>query len=85
MAKNVRTVGDNDSFVTLMLVAQEYPEIRNTLAAILSQPSSRRKYELHKMIERMKAQDADDDFVAAIDALLDDRVADTAFELIREK
>lgn len=85
MPENAKTVGDNQSFVTLMLVAQEEPEVRDTLAAILGQPSSRRKYELHKLIGNMKAQGADADFVSAIEALLDDQVADTAYELIREK
>lgn len=85
MPKNVKTVGDNDSFVTLMLVAQEYPEIRNTLVALLVQPSSRRKYELQKLIASIRAQGAAADFVLAMTALLDDQVADDAYELIREK
>lgn len=83
MPRKARTVGDNDSFVTLMLVAQEDPEVRSTLLSILGQPSSRRKYELHKLIGRMKEQGAEADFVLAMDSLLDDQVADTAYELIR--
>jgi hypothetical protein len=85
MPENAETAGDNHSFVTLMLVAQEEPEIRDTLAAILCQPSARRKYELHKLIGSMKAQGADADFVSAIEALLDDQVAETAYELVRVK
>lgn len=85
MSEDINTVGDNESFVTLMLIAQEDPETKDTLAAILQQPSSRRKYELSKLIVRMKEQGAPDDFVLAIDALLDDQVAETAYELIREK
>jgi hypothetical protein len=85
MPENAKTVGDNQSFVTLMLVAQEEPEVRDTLATILGQPPSRRKYELHKLIGSMKAQGSDADFVSAIEALLDDKVADTAYGLIREK
>ena len=83
MLKKVTTVGDNDTFVTLMRVAQEDSEIREVLDAILGQPSLRRKYELSRLIERMKAQGAPADFVLAIDALLDDQVADKAYEMIQ--
>lgn len=85
MPENAETVGDNPSFVTLMLVAEEDAQVRDTLAAILGQPSSRRRYELHKLIGSMKAQGADNDFVSAMEALLDDQVADTAYGLLRVK
>lgn len=84
MLKKVTTVGDNGTFVTLMLVAREDPEIRETLAAILGQPSPQRKSLLNKLIERMRAQGAPSDFIMAMDALLDDDVSDRAYELVQE-
>lgn len=84
MFRKVTTVGDNATFVNLMLVAREDPEVRETLAVILGQPSLHRKSLLNSLIERMRAQGAPSDFVLAVDALLDDAVAEKASELIRE-
>ncbi len=85
MFNRVKSVGDNRSFVTLILVAQEDEEIRKSLTVILGQQPARRKYELNKLILNMKAQSAPDDFVLAIDALLDDQVADAVYKVIREQ
>ena len=84
MRKKVVTVGDRESFVTFMRVAQEDPEVRKTLAAILGQPSFHRKSLLNTLVQRMKMQGAPPDLVFAVGALLDDEVAKKANELIQK-
>lgn len=81
--KSHRTkVSDNETFVTLIQLAQEDEGIRRTLIAILSQDEFNRKSMLNTLIQEMKLKSAPADFVGAIGALLDDDVARKASEMI---
>jgi len=71
-----KTVADNETFVTLIRVAREEPEVRKTLAAILGQPAFHRKSLLNSLIEEMRLKGAPVAFVSALGALLDDGVAE---------
>jgi len=82
MRSRQKSVGDNETFVTLIRVAQEDPEVRKTLAGILGQSPFHRKSLLNTLIQEMKLKGAPADFVFAIGALLDEAVAQQAAELI---
>jgi hypothetical protein len=81
-SKRRKSVGDNDAFVTLVRVAQDDPEIRATLAAILRQPPFHRKSLINTLIQDMKAQGAPRNLTSAIAELLDDAVAEKVAEAI---
>jgi len=83
MKKNGKTLGENDVFVTLIRVAQEDADVRRTLMGLLQQPSFHRRSLLNTLIDAMKLQGAPADFVAAVAALLDDRVAEKAAQMIK--
>ena len=80
---NDRTVGDNETFVTLMRVAQEDQAIQSTLATILALESFQRKSMLNTLLGDMKLKGAPPEFLAALESLLDDAVAQRAAELIK--
>ncbi len=82
--KSYGTVGDNESFVTLIRVAREDDAVRKTLQAILAQPAFHRKSMLHMLISDMQRKSASQGFILAISCLLDDDVAAKAKEAIHE-
>ena len=82
--KRQRSVADNDTFVTLLRVAQEDTEIRSQLVAILQQPPFHRQSLLNTFVSDMTLQSAPKDFVQAIAALLDEEVAAKALELLKK-
>lgn len=77
-----RTVGDNDAFVTLVRVAQDDPEIRQTLVVLLGQPPFHRKSLLNTLLQDMRAQGAPKYLTSAMAELLDDDVAEKVAEEI---
>ena len=80
--KKSKSVGRNETFVTLIRVAREDKEIGNQLVGILMQSSFHRKSLLNDMINEMRFRSAPVEFVNAIACLLDDAVAAKAKELI---
>ncbi|TAN41806.1 MAG: hypothetical protein EPN22_14165 [Nitrospirae bacterium] len=76
--------GVNDTFVTLIRVAQEDDGVRKTLMTILSLPPFHRKSMLNTMINEMKMKSSPADFVAAIACLLDDEIAERAIGVLKE-
>jgi hypothetical protein len=80
--KRTKSVGDNDAFVTLIRVAQDDPEIHQTLMAILRQPPFHRKSLLNTLLQDMRAQGAPKNLISAIAELLDDAVAEKVAEAI---
>ena len=79
---NNQPVGDNETFVTLMRVAQEEPEVGKILRAILDQPPFHRRSMLNSLVQDMAMKGADRDFVLAVECLLDDDVAAKAVEFL---
>jgi hypothetical protein len=82
--KKSRTVGDNETFVNLMRVAREDPDIRRVILNILTQSSFNRHSMLNTLIAELKLKSAPDDFIEAFASLLDDEVARRASELLKE-
>ena len=80
--KQDNTVGDNETFVTLIQLAREDPQVGQTLRSILAQPPLQRKALVKALVDDMSRQSAPADFVQAIAALLDDEVARKAAEII---
>ncbi len=73
-----------EPFVTLIQVAQESPDIRNTLLAILQEDEFHRTSMINTLMEEMRYKGAPDALITAIAGLLDHRVAQKASELLLE-
>ena len=76
------TVGDNHTFLTLLVAAREDPELSRTLLAVLSLPSFQRKSLLNSIIQEMTLRSEEADLIAAVAALRDDGVAAKAAEVL---
>ena len=72
----------NETFVRLIQVAREDPEIREQLLSILSLDKFNRKSALHSFLEKMRFMKAPEEFLSAIACFLDDQVAEKALELL---
>lgn len=77
-----RTVGEIDSFITMLLVACENEMVHDRLESLLSLPDSRRQGELNAWVTDLLVARAPGDFITAIACLLDNQVAEKAYEVI---
>ena len=77
-----RSVAEIDSFITMLRVACEDREINDRLAKLLSLPDPKRQAVLHAWVSDLLIAQAPRDFTAAIACLLDDKVAEKAYEVI---
>ena len=75
-------LSDNDTFVTLVRVAREDPEIGKRLVSILALDDFNRRSALNTWIEQMRYQQAPSAFVSAVAALIDDDIARKVLEMI---
>ena len=82
--KTKPSVGENETFVTLMRVAKEDAEIKKQLLTILSQNRFNRASILNSYVEDLRLQKAPKEFISAIACLLDDRIAAKALEILNE-
>lgn len=73
-----------EPFVTLMQLAQEDREIKETLMAILSKDEFNRTSILNTYIEEMQLKGAPKSFISAIACLLDEGVAQKAYTVLQE-
>ena len=73
-----------EPFVTLIQVAKETPDIRNTLLSILQEDEFNRFSMINTLVEEMRYKGAPDALITAMASLLDDRVARKALELLKE-
>ena len=80
--KKTRFAGKNDAFVTLVRVARENPEIGRQLQTLLSLERFHRKSALNTYLEQLWRKQAPPEFIAAIEVLLDDKVADRLSDLL---
>ena len=81
-SSKTKTVGDEDVFISLLRVACDDRAINDTLEKLLSLPDDRRQALVHDWVSELLVNDAPKDFVRAIACLLDDRVAEKAYEVI---
>jgi hypothetical protein len=77
-----RSVGEIDSFITMLLAACDNRMVHDKLEALLSMPDRRRQAIVHSWVNDLLIQQAPRDFVAAIACLKDDAVAEKAYEVI---
>ena len=77
-----RSVGEIDSFITMLLAACENRMVHDKLEALLSMPDRRRQAIVHAWVNDLLIAQAPQDFIAAIACLKDDAVAEKAYEVI---
>jgi hypothetical protein len=77
-----KTVGEIDGFVTMLLAACDNKGMNEQLGKILSLPDNERQNLVHTWVSDLLIAQAPKDFIAAIACLLDDRVAEKAYEVI---
>ncbi|MBF0529984.1 MAG: hypothetical protein HQK55_12085 [Deltaproteobacteria bacterium] len=78
-------VSEQKSFVVLMKVAQEDPQIAQTLISLLKLQNIHRKSLLNSWILDLRLKKAPNDFIEALVCLTDDRVAGQALGLLEGK
>jgi hypothetical protein len=77
-----KTVAEIDSFITMLLTACEDETVHARLEALLSLPDRNRQDTVHSWVNDLLIAEAPKDFIAAIACLLDDKVAEKAYEVI---
>ena len=77
-----RTYADVPSFITMLIVACEDATINSTLQKLLSLPDQTRKAAIHNLVERLRTEKAAQQLIEAIACLLDDDVAEKAYQAI---
>jgi len=82
MIAKPRTYGDVDGFIDMLLAACEDREMNETLEILLSQPDDARRGMVHRLLEHCRERKAPQKLVEAIGCLLDDAVAERAYEVI---
>jgi hypothetical protein len=77
-----RTVGDIETFITMLRSACSDRAVYERLERLLSLPDTERRGVVHAWISDLLIAGAPTDFVQAVGCLLDDRVAERAYEEI---
>ena len=72
-----------EPFITLMQVAADSPDIRNTLLSILEKDEFHRSSMINTLLEEMRHKGAPEALITAIADLLDRHVAHKAYELLK--
>ena len=85
MPNRVKTqsVGDIESFVSLIRAACENNQIGSTLEAILVMPKMRRRAFINGLMNDLLIERAPTELLEALACLTDDAVAEKAYEVIR--
>lgn len=81
-ASSPASVGDIESFITLLRSACSDDDVYARLERLLSLPDDKRRALVQKWVADLVVQRAPPDFVRAIACLLDDQVAEKAYEVI---
>ena len=77
-----KTVGEIDSFVTMLRVACDDRIVYQRLERLLSLPDETRQALVHAWVNDLLIAEAPSDFIQAIACLSDDRIAEKAYEVI---
>jgi hypothetical protein len=77
-----RSVGEIDTFITMLTTACADASVHARLEKLLSMPDRTRQDVVHAWVRDLLVAEAPRDFVQAIACLLDDRVAEKAYEVI---
>jgi hypothetical protein len=81
-ARAPRSIGDIDTFITMLTTACADAAVHARLEKLLSMPDRKRQEVVHAWVRDLLVAEAPRDFVQAIACLLDDRVAEKAYEVI---
>lgn len=78
----LRSVADIEGFVGLLKAACEDPQINATLERLLAMPDPQRRGVVHSWVSDLIIAEAPREFIAAVGCLIDDAVAEKAYEII---
>lgn len=76
------TYGDVDGFVAMLMAACEDAVMHESLKLLLSQPDDRRRLAVRFLLDRFRCAGAPKSLQDAFVCLLDDGVAERAYEII---
>lgn len=82
MKPEPHTYGEVDGFIDMLLAACEDKEMNQTLEILLAQPNEARRGMVHRLLDHCHERRAPKKLVEAIGCLLDDAVAEKAYEVI---
>jgi hypothetical protein len=77
-----RTVAEVEGFVNLLRAACDNAKISATLERLLSMPDEKRRGVVHAWVTDLLIEQAPQDFVQAVACLMDDTIAEKAYEVI---
>ena len=77
-----RSVAEIDGFVSLLAAACHDAKINATLQRLLAMPDEKRRGLVHAWVTDLLIEKAPSDFVQAVACLMDDAVAEKAYEVI---
>lgn len=77
-----KSVGEIETFITMLRTACEDKRMYVTLERLLSMPDQKRQALVHAWVNDMLIAEAPRNFIQAVACLLDDRVAEKAYEVI---
>lgn len=77
-----KSVGEIEAFITMLRTACEDKKVYVRLERLLSMPDRERHALVHSWVNDMLIAKAPRDFIQAVACLLDDRVAEKAYEVI---
>jgi len=77
-----KTVAEIESFITMLTAACEDASVYEKLERLLSMPDQKRQTVVRAWVNDLLIAQAPGDFVQAIACLVDDRVAEKAYEVI---
>ncbi len=84
VAKGPKTVGEINTFVTMLRVACENKQVRKKLERLLVMPDEQRQTVVNAWVRDLLIAEAPQDFINAIACLADDRISEKAYEAIFE-
>jgi hypothetical protein len=82
LAKAIRSVGEVETFITMLRAACEDRTVYERLEHLLAMPDEKRQGVVHAWVNDMLIAGAPQDFIQAVACLMDDRVAEKAYEVI---
>ena len=77
-----RTVGEIDSFIAMLLAACDDRKVHDQLERLLELPDVQRQATVHAWVNDLLIAEAPMDFIQAIACLMDDAIAEKAYEVI---
>ena len=82
LTHHAKSVGEIDAFVTMLVAACDDATMYERLERLLSMPDEKRQALVRTWVGDLLIAEAPRDFVQAIACLLDDRIAEKAYEAI---